>query len=454
MAASIESPRPVWLRLVRAIPAFLTAVVVAIVVYANWRDAHREITPAPRPIGVPGGTRTSRDGLQQTIDQMEQQLAREPFDSAAAVTLADALMRQARVTGNAGLALRAEEALMKVLANEAGDYDARRMLGTVYLSQHRFREAVQSAERTSRMRPKDAWNYGVMGDGHLELGEYAEGFAALQTMARLRPGPPAYARAAYALELQGDLERALATMKMSAEATSAHDPESQAWHYAQVGNLYFQLGRLAEAQREYERAEFTFPGHPFAVAGRVRVKIARGDLAGARDLSAAEISRTPTPDLAAELGDLNIQLGDRAAAERYYVMAETAWRFDAPQPALLARFLAERGRNLDEAIVLAEQASAGRHDIFTEDALAWAYFKAGRTRDAVTAAKQALRTGTRDRQILYHAAAIMNAAGEREAARRLAVRSLEGNPHFDLISAPAAAELLRSIDGEVRIARR
>lgn len=454
MAAHIDESRPVWLRLARAVSAFLTAIVVAVVVYANWRDSHREIVPAPKPIGVPGGTSTSRAELQQTIDRMEQRLAKEPFDSAAAVTLADALVRQARVSGNAGLAVRAEEALVKVLGNEAGDYDARRMLGTVYLSQHRFREAIQSAERARSMRPKDAWNYGVLGDGHLELGEYPEAFEALQTMGRLRPGPAAYARAAYALELQGDLERALTTMKMSAEATSAHDPESQAWHYAQVGNLYFELGRLADAEREFERAEFTFPGHPFSVAGRVKVKIARGDLTGARDLCAAEMRETPTPDLAAELGDLNLRLGDAAAAERDYVMAETGWRFDVPQPSLLARFLAARGRKLTDAVALAEQASMDRHDILTEDALAWAYFKSGRVREAAAAARQALRTGTRDRQILYHAAAIMNAAGEREEAKRLVARSLDGNPHFDLIAAPEAAALRRSLGREARMARR
>ena len=45
---------------------------------------------------------------------------------------------------------------------------------------------------------------------------------------------------------------------------------------------------------------------------------------------------------------------------------------------MLARFLADRGRAPDEAVRIAESAAAVRHDIFTEDALAWALFKAGR----------------------------------------------------------------------------
>jgi len=47
-----------------------------------------------------------------------------------------------------------------------------------------------------------------------------------------------------------------------------------------------------------------------------------------------------------------------------------------------------------------------RHDIFTEDALAWAYFKVGRLDEAFAASQRALRTGTRDERILSRAARI------------------------------------------------
>jgi hypothetical protein len=57
-------------------------------------------------------------------------------------------------------------------------------------------------------------------------------------------------------------------------------------------------------------------------------------------------------------------------------------------------------------VTIAESAAAERHDIFTDDALAWAYFKAGRIADARTAIARALRTGTKDASIRAHAAAI------------------------------------------------
>jgi hypothetical protein len=58
---------------------------------------------------------------------------------------------------------------------------------------------------------------------------------------------------------------------------------------------------------------------------------------------------------------------------------------------------------------------------------------------------RALRTGTRDRALLYHAAAIKHAIGDADGARTLVARSLEGNPRFDLVSAPAARALRQTL---------
>lgn len=72
-------------------------------------------------------------------------------------------------------------------------------------------------------------------------------------------------------------------------------------------------------------------------------------------------------------------------------------------------FLAEHDRRQPEAVRIAEAVSTARRDIFTEDALAWAYFKTGRLKEAFAASQRALRTGTRDAQILRHAADIRRA---------------------------------------------
>ena len=206
-------------------------------------------------------------------------------------------------------------------------------------------------------------------------------------------------------------------MKLAADATAADDPEALAWYHAQVGDLYFRLGKVHEAEAEYIAASHAFVAHPFAMLGYARLLAARGERTSALTLL-QELARTaPTPDLAARTGDLLEQLGRHEEAERQYALAEAGWRVDAPEPKNLARFLADHNRGIDEAVQFAERAAADRHDIFTDDALAWAYFKAGRVVDARRAIAEAMRTGTKDADILAHAAAIAAARAERTARR-------------------------------------
>lgn len=386
----------------------------AVLPHVSWRGTSNPAEPmsmAPA-VGMPAAPPTTAEGLAQRISEMEKRLKEWPQDSGAAVLLADALLRQARVTGDGRLPGRALNLLTSVLKDAPGHYDALRMLGAVYLSQHRFRDAQEVGRRARDLRPNDAWNYGVIGDASIELGEYEDAFEAFDTMVRMRPSAAAYARVAYARELQGNLTGALHAMQMAGEATSAHDPEARAWYGAHVGELYLRMGRLADAEREFSRAAFLFPNHPFAMIGQGKVQVARGDRKGALATFLDQFRRTPTLDLAAQIGDLYAQGGNAAEAERYYQLGEElAGPSIAQTEANLALFLAEHDRKLVEAVKIAEAVATTRHDIFTQDALAWAYYKAGRLEKAFSASQRALRTGTRDERIVSHAAAIRAALG-------------------------------------------
>ena len=181
------------------------------------------------------------------------------------------------------------------------------------------------------------------------------------------------------------------------------------------------MGRIDAAAREFARAQHVFPGHPYARTGLARVAAARGAYAHALEMYRALLDETPTPELAVAVGDLLVHTGDSAGAEAMYERAETlereGWKSEEPQPAALARMLAERGRDVQEAVALAEQGAQHRSDIFTMDALAWANFQAGRIPQAHAASVQARRTGTADRRILCHGAAIDKALTTRGDTR-------------------------------------
>ena len=202
--------------------------------------------------------------------------------------------------------VKPSEILRATLHHSSSDYLARRMLSVVYLSQHRFADALTEARAAQTLRPKDAWNYAIAGDALLELGRYEEAFDSFDQVMEHRPDAGAYARVAYARELQGDLDGAVRLMRMSAEATSRQDVEGLAWTFAQIGNLYLLQERLDDAEREFSHADFIFPSHPYAMNGRVRLLIARHRYADALDLP----RRVPTtPESLATQGDLLTRLG-------------------------------------------------------------------------------------------------------------------------------------------------
>src|SRR4051812_12406199 len=84
--------------------------------------------PAVALLGTSRAATTGREDLAKTIASARARLAAVPGDPAASVTLADALLRQTRVAGNAGLAREAERVLEVVLAKNPERYDALRML--------------------------------------------------------------------------------------------------------------------------------------------------------------------------------------------------------------------------------------------------------------------------------------------------------------------------------------
>ncbi len=390
----------------RALIPLGIVVALGFVVAATLRDA-RQVAAAVAPelpASVPG---TSRAELSTTVSALTARLAADPTNAAAVMTLANALIRLQRVNNDGRAVITAEEHLRAFLARQPDHYGARRMLSAVLLSQHRFRDAIAEANKAIADNPRDAWNYGAAGDGYMELGDYTRAFDAFDRMGQLQPGPAAYARTSYALEIKGDLEGALEYMQRAADGTSPNDPESQAWHYAQVGDLLLQLGRTAAARSQYERADATFPGHPMAVVGQARVKARDGELKTARLILQALLAKTATPDLASAIAQLSSALGDVTAAEQYSQMAEqferAAWASGPRQPQVLAQILSERPGREAEAVSLAEEAARTRADVTTMDALAWAYFKNGQLAEAKRASEKALRTGTRNARIRCHA---------------------------------------------------
>jgi tetratricopeptide (TPR) repeat protein len=105
----------------------------------------------------------------------------------------------------------------------------------------------------------------------------------------------------------------------------------------------------------------------------------------------------------------------------------------------------DHDKNLTEALTLAQREYDVRKDVFTCDTLAWAFFKNGRLSEANALMKEALRLGTRDARIFYHAGTIYDGLGDRRNAAKYLALALEISPVFDVRQTTKARLLLETL---------
>ena len=110
-----------------------------------------------------------------------------------------------------------------------------------------------------------------------------------------------------------------------------------------------------------------------------------------------------------------------------------------------AIFNAERNRDLADALQRAHQAFEARPSIYAADTLAWTLYKTGKYTEAYEMSRQALRLGTQDARLFFHAGVISKQLGKNKEAETHLEKALEINPHFLRLYADEAVHALNSI---------
>jgi len=439
---SIRSLRPSDRRLFLALTAaalFLAATLV-------WRW----VGGGSAPIVVTPARSLTPPSTADIVAQMRARLQDAPEDTDAYATLGLALLQQVRETGDPTLYNQAEQALSAALALNADQLDALVGQGMLALARHDFAAALDWGERARTAMPYRADALGVLVDAHIELGQYEAAVASAQEMIDLRPSLASYSRIAYLRELHGDPAGAIEAMRAAAEA-GAPQGEATAWTLVQLGHLYFNRGDLGNAGAAYRDALAAVPNYPHALAGQARLQAARGDYASAIAAYEAIVDRLPLPEFVVALGRLYELTGQPEKAAAQYDLVRVIQQLNANAgmnvDLEMALFEANHG-NPDTALSMAEAAYAARPTVYGADVLAWADYRAGRYAEAQPLAEQALRLGTRDALLHYHAGMIALKVGDTAAARRHLQTALEINPYFDLLQAREATETLAAIGGE------
>ena len=191
------------------------------------------------------------------IQNLQDQVKQAPGNYAAYDGLGSAFFQKARETGDITYYDLAQQTLKKALDLAPTDFRAADPLvhmALVYMGEHRFSDALASAQKAIGLGSGNLPAFAIEGDAYTDMGDYDEAAAAystVQTLGQAISSPLALAymndsRMAYLRYLHGDSAEAIRLMQSAiAAALQTNVPrENLAWLYFELGERYFQSGAL------------------------------------------------------------------------------------------------------------------------------------------------------------------------------------------------------------------
>ncbi len=401
-----------------------------------------QLTGQARPRGSAArlgfGTRT-----EPTIEDLQTRLRANSDDLPGLTALGFGYLQSARESGDPSFYPRAEAAFRRALPLAPTDPNLLTGMGVLALARHDFAAGLEWGQQAVAANPSRSAAYGVVADGQVELGLYDEAITTVQRMIDLRPDQSSYARVSYIRELHGDTAGAAAAMQLSVDSDRP-GVEGTEWSRVQLGNLFLTTGKIADAEQAFRTALDFRPGYLHATIGLARAAAARGELDNAIALYLEAERIMPLPDVVVQLADLYRAVGRTADADQQEKLVQAQQRLFAANGVdtdlEMILFDVDRGRDLPGAVARLRALLEKRRGIHVADALAWALYQNGECREAARYADEALRLGTRESLLLYHAARALACDGQIDRARTLISDALALNPRFSVrYSADAAA---------------
>lgn len=382
---------------------------------------------------------------EQVILNLQAALEKNAYNADGWAYLGASFLQRVRENGDPANYGRAEQAFNKALALDPKNFIAVSGMGGLALARHQFHDAITWGQRGVTLNPYNAGIYGVLGDAHLEVGEYDAAFTDFQKMVDTRPDLSSYARVSYARELMGDRAGAIENMQ-NAVTAGAVNSEARSWALVQLGNLYFDGGDFAKAHDLYQEALQNWNNYPYARGGLGKVYAARGDYPQAIETYTRLLQTIPLPEFVIALGDTYAASGDKVNADKEYALVGAMQQLftanGVDTDAELALFNADHQIDLKNTLELAKGAYARRSSVIVADTLAWTYYQTGDYKNARAMMDNALRLNTQHALTFYHAGMIYYRLGDTMRARDYLAQALKLNPRFSLLYADSAKQLL------------
>lgn len=372
----------------------------------------------------------------EKVRELRDKIKQEPNEMKPRLQMAMIYLSEARITGEHPYYYPAILTILDgVLAMDPKNFEATTFKASVKMSQHQFAEAKAIAEKARQINPSNAYVYGVLVDANVELGNYEQAVAVSDKMQQLKPSLESYSRASYLREIYGNYPSSIEAMKLAVQA-GLPGSEPQCWSKNMLGHLYETTGQLGKAEEQYAGILSMRPSYAFALAGQARIDKARKkyDKALATLEKAAKIM--PEFSFHEQMAEIYALQGNKQKAQQKYADVAKMLGDDARSGHAvdleLCKLYTKSGQ-LDSALVYGLNEYKKRpQNIDVNHALAWVYFNQHNLKQAQQHMDVALRTGSKDPELLQEAGAIELALGNAGQSTKLLAAARKTNPNFTL----------------------
>ena len=372
----------------------------------------------------------------EKVEELKQKIRKDPSDVKPRLQMAVIYLSEARITGEHPYYYPAILTILDgVLMIDPKNFEATTFKASVKMSQHQFAEARTIAQAAQKINPDNAYVYGVLVDANVELGNYEEAVAMSDKMQVLKPSLESYSRASYLREIYGDYPGSIEAMKLAVQA-GLPGSEPQCWSKNTLGHLYETTGQLDKAENQYAGILAMRPSYAFALRGQAQVLKARKDYPQALAVLEKAAKIMPEFSFHEEMAQIYALQGDAEKAKKKYADVVKMLDEDARSGHVvdleLCKLYTQTGQ-LDSAVVYGLKEYQKRpKNIDVNHALAWVYFKQKNLSKAHEHMQVALRTGSKDPELLRQAGAVELALGNAGQGNKLIATARKTNPKFTL----------------------
>ena len=392
----------------------------------------------------------------RNVALLQNKIEANPADIKSKIALANNFILESRATGNyAYYDIAAMKLANDVLEMDSNNFEALTLKSLIYLSQHHFADGLATAEKAKNRAPHNAFVYGVLVDGNVEMGNYDSAVLCAQQMMDIRPDLRSYARASYLREINGDYPGAIEAMKLAIEAGAPGD-EATEWSRIQLGHLYENTGDLKSAEMNYQIALNERPGYMHAYAGMARLAMAAKDynkaigfykqasndaiegafkeeLATVYFLSGQKEKANELTGLLIDELNKNAQAANTDESIGHYADKELAYAYLSVN---------KYDKALEHALL---EYNRRPKNIEVNETAAWVNYKKGDVSKALPFIAEALKTNSKNPTLLCRAGLIYLKAGDKEKAKKLLKDGTQNNPNINEILKAEVANAMQQL---------